>query len=255
MQIIAYLMVCSWWVVRRWVCVYGYVFSSLFCSVFHPTAIYVPPFSAQNECSTFSFPAFPEMDSWDPNPPKRQRCIPNSRLQKSCAKGMYVRYVQYKNQKFVDRRESVVANVSIGELLCEQRPAEKDSKGWEITTQKVNIHSYRAQRGPKETYNMAASPTCLICLPQSALAVFCASGNRSNGCGSIVRTSARAREKMERARRWVTMRMIGEMGAMFCGESSFFLDRRVEWRFMLEEELSGSSEERRIANVWTVELS
>ena len=79
---------------------------------------------------------------------------------------------------------------------------------------------------------MAASPTCLICLPQSALAVFCASGNRSNGCGSIVRTSARAREKMERARRWVTMRMIGEMGAIFCVESSFFLDRRVEWRFM-----------------------
>jgi len=139
MQIIAYLMVCSWWVVRRWVCVYGYVFSFMLCSVFHQTAIYVPPFSAQSECSTFSFPAFPEMDSWDPNPPKRQRCIPNSRLQKSCAKGMYVRYVQYKNQKFVDRRESVVANVSIGELLCEQRPAEKDSKGWEITTQKVNI--------------------------------------------------------------------------------------------------------------------
>jgi hypothetical protein len=27
---------------------------------------------------------------------------------------------------------------------------------------------------------------------------------------------------MERARRWVTMRMIGEMGAIFCGESSFF---------------------------------
>ena len=61
---------------------------------------------------------------------------------------------------------------------------------------------------------------------------------------------------MERARRWVTMRMIGEMGAIFCVESSFsWLYRRVEWRFMLEEELSGSSEERRIANVWTVELS
>jgi hypothetical protein len=29
--------------------------------------------------------------------------------------------------------------------------------------------------------------------------------------------------KMERARRWVTMRMIGEMGAIFCGECSFFL--------------------------------
>jgi hypothetical protein len=40
--------------------------------------------------------------------------------------------------------------VSIDELLCEQRPAEKDSKGWEITTQKVNIHSYRAQRGSKK---------------------------------------------------------------------------------------------------------
>ena len=62
---------------------------------------------------------------------------------------------------------------------------------------------------------MAASPTCLICLPQSALAVFCASGNRSNGCGSIVRTSARAREKMERARRWVTIRMIGEIACHF----------------------------------------
>ena len=59
----------SWWVVRRWVCVYGYVFSSIFCSVFHPTAIYVPSFSAQNECSTFAFPAFPEMDSRDPIPP------------------------------------------------------------------------------------------------------------------------------------------------------------------------------------------
>lgn len=186
----------------------------------------------------------PHSPKWIPgirsDPPKRQRCIPNSRLQKSCAKGMYVRYVQYKNQNFVDRRESVVANVPIGELLCEQRPAEKDSKGREITTQKVNIHSYRAQRGPKETYNMAASPTCLTCLPQSALAVFCASGNRSNGCGSIVRTSARAREKMERARRWVTMRMIGEMGAIFCAESPFFLvvqkggmeiyvGRGVEW--------------------------
>jgi hypothetical protein len=93
---------------------------------------------------------------------------------------------------------------------------------------------------------MAASPTCLICLPQSALAVFCASGNRSNGWGSIVRTSARAREKMERPRRWDTMRMIGEMGAIFlCGEFFFFwIYRRVEWRFLLEEESSGSSEER-----------
>jgi hypothetical protein len=87
------------------------------------------------------------------------------------------------------------------------------------------------------------------------LAVFCASGNRSNGCGSIVRTSARAREKMERARRWVTIRMIGEIGAIFlCGEFFFWLYRRVEWRFLLEEKLSGYSGEE-FGNVWTVELS
>jgi hypothetical protein len=195
-----------------WVCFFICI---LFC--FPSGRRLVPSLSAQTSAalspSPLSLKWIPGSDA-----PKRQRCIPNSRLQKSCAKVcMYCTRI-----KFVDRRESVVANVSIDELLCKQRPAEKDSKGWEITTQKVNTHSCRALRGHKKTYNMAASPTCLICLPQSALAVFCASGNRSNGCGSIVRTSARAREKMERARRWATMRMIGKMGAIFCVESSFF---------------------------------
>jgi hypothetical protein len=71
--------------------------------------------------------------------PKRQRCIPSSRLQKSCAKiCIYVLYK--KSNSLTGASESVVANVSIGELLCEQRPAEKDSKGWEITSRKVNNH-------------------------------------------------------------------------------------------------------------------
>ena len=90
MQIIAYLMVCSWWVVRRWVCVYGYVFSFMLCSVFHQTAIYVPPFSAQSECSTFSFPAFPEMDSRDPI---RSPQTPKMHPKLSAPKVMRQRYV------------------------------------------------------------------------------------------------------------------------------------------------------------------
>jgi hypothetical protein len=66
----------------------------------------------------------------------------------------------------------------------------------------VSVHSHRSPAGGEEsTYNIAASPTCLICLPQSALAAFCVIGSRSKGCGSTVRTSARARLKIERARR------------------------------------------------------
>lgn len=119
-------MVCSWWVVRKQVRVYGYVFSSLFCSVFHQAAVYVPIFRCANKCSTFSFPAFPEMDSGirSPQTPKMH---PKLSAPKVMRHGMYCTRI-----KFVDRRESVVANVSIDELLCEQRPAEKDSKGWEI---------------------------------------------------------------------------------------------------------------------------
>jgi len=219
-----------------WVCFFIY---ALFC--FPSDSDLCATIQCAKRVQHFLLPRIPRngFPGSDPIPPNAKDAS-QTLGSKSHAPRYVCMYVQYKNQNFVDRRESVVANVPIGELLCEQRPAEKDSKGREITTQKVNIHSYRAQRGPKETYNMAASPTCLTCLPQSALAVFCASGNRSNGCGSIVRTSARAREKMERARRWVTMRMIGEMGAIFCAESPFFLvvqkggmeiyvGRGVEW--------------------------
>jgi len=99
---IIFHMLFSGWVVRRRVWVYGYVFSSLFCSVFHQTAIYVPSFSAQNEYSTFSFPFFPEMDSRDPisQTPKMH---PKLSAPKVMRQDMYICTVQ--EIKFVDRRE------------------------------------------------------------------------------------------------------------------------------------------------------
>lgn len=70
------------------------------------------------------------------------------------------------------------------------------------------------------TYNMAASPTCLSCFPQSAFAAFCVRGRRSKGCGSTVRAMERTRAKTERVRRWATVRRRGVMGAI-----SFFEER------------------------------
>jgi len=100
---------------------------------------------------------------------------------------------------------------------------------------------------------MAASPTCRNCFPQSALAAFCVSGSRSKGCGSTVRMTARARVKIERARRWERRRRRGEMGAIFiyikgrgrfllveerlCKvEQSRFLWGGVEWFLRIQEE-------------------
>jgi len=67
----------------------------------------------------------------------------------------------------------------------------------------------------KATYNIAASPTCLICLPQSALAAFCVMGKRSKGWGSTVRAIERARAKIERVRLWATIRRMGEIAIFF----------------------------------------
>jgi len=129
-------------------------------------------------------------------PPKRQRCIPKLSAPKVMRQGMHVLY----KIKFVDRRESVVANVSIGELLCEapasrerfQRLGNNYSKSQHAFISSGSEDTESLQHGSVSHVLDLLAPVRLGCLCVQVVTA-------SNGCGSIVRTSARAREKMERA--------------------------------------------------------
>jgi len=107
--------------------------------------------------------------------------------------------------------------MSIHNLFRNQRPSDKESEGGEIAIKfdVIISHLYLIinRYGWEETYNMAASPTCLNCFPQSPFAAFCR-GRREKGCGSTFRAIERTRAKTERVRRWERVRRRGVMGAI-----------------------------------------
>ena len=131
--------------------------------------------------------------------------------------------------------------MSIHNLFRNQRPSDKESEGGEIAIKfdVIISHLYLIinRYGWEETYNMAASPTCLNCFPQSPFAAFCR-GRREKGCGSTFRAIERTRAKTERVRRWERVRRRGVMGAILflCERRLCKIEERVPWRTDLSRE-------------------
>lgn len=65
---------------------------------------------------------------------------------------------------------SYLDNMSIKHILSNKRPSKNEGEAWEEAMKIVNatLYTLKAKRGKRETYNKAASPTRLTCLPQSA---------------------------------------------------------------------------------------